>query len=65
MKGAKHKKLEQALKIWIGLLKTKNGTATDEVIRKGRREFAATVHFCCMNILIICPYFILNIFLPL
>jgi hypothetical protein len=37
MKGAKHKKLEQALKIWIGLLNTKNGTATDEVIRKGRR----------------------------
>jgi hypothetical protein len=29
MKGAKHKKQEEALAIWMGLLNAENGTATD------------------------------------
>jgi hypothetical protein len=30
VKEAKHKKQEEALAIWMGLLNTENGTATDE-----------------------------------
>jgi hypothetical protein len=29
-KGAKHKMLEEALTMWMGLLYAENGTATDE-----------------------------------
>ena len=32
MKGAKHKKQEEALAIWMGLLNAENGTATDETV---------------------------------